>query len=297
LSALQAHANGIELEYETFGDPDDPTVVLVMGLGMQLGGWDPGFCELIASRGFQVVRFDNRDVGLSSKIRGGPKPNVPAAMLGAKPNTSYTLSDMAADAAGLIDHLGVAGAHVLGASMGGMIAQTLAIEHPDRVLSLCSLMSTTGGRRNGRPRLKAMGVLLRRAPDERDAFIDYTVKVARTIGSPGYPFDEQRIRRRAAEAFDRCYYPAGIGRQLLAILASGDRTDRLRRVRAPTVVIHGTKDPLIPLRGGRATAKAIPDAKLVEIDGMGHDLPEELWPRFVDELVENAGRTRESAPV
>jgi pimeloyl-ACP methyl ester carboxylesterase len=290
---MRAQANGIELEYDTFGNPNDPVLVLIMGLAMQMVAWDPDFCGMLAERGFHVVRFDNRDVGLSTKVRGGPKPNVLQAMVGRTPRAGYTLVDMADDTVGLLDHLGVPAGHVVGASMGGMIGQIVAIRHPERVLSLCSLMSSMGDRRTARPRLRALGVLLRKAPSERDAYIEYSLRVAKTIGSPDYPLDEERIRRRAAESYDRCHYPAGIARQLLAILASGNRRAELGRVRAPAVVIHGTRDLLAPPRAGRATARAIPGARLVEIEGMGHDLPKATWPQIVDAIVENARRARQ----
>jgi pimeloyl-ACP methyl ester carboxylesterase len=288
-----AQSNGIEIAYETFGDPGDPALLLIMGLGMQMVGWDPDFCELLAGEGFYVIRFDNRDVGQSTKVRGGPKPNVLGAMLGRPARASYELRDMAADAVGLLDHLDVHAAHLVGASMGGMIAQTMALEHPERVLSLASIMSTTGERRVGRPRLRAFGVLLRKAPRDREAFIEYTRRVVKTIGSPGFPTDDERLRRRAAESFDRCYYPAGIGRQMMAIMASGDRTERLPQLDLPTVVIHGKSDPLIPVRAGRATAAAIPGAELIEIDGWGHDLPPAVWPRLVEAIARNGRRAED----
>ena len=285
-----ARVGEVELAYETFGDPADPALLLVMGLGMQLIHWDNELCDMFVERGFHVIRFDNRDVGRSTKIRGGPPPNLLAAFLGRTENAPYTLADMAGDAVGLLDHLGIDGAHVVGASMGGMIAQTMAIRHPERVLSLASIMSTTGSRRVGQPRLKTLGLLFRRAPAQRDAYIEHFVRVFRVIGSPGYPSDEDRLRQRAGRAFDRCYYPVGTGRQLMAISASGDRTAALRRVSAPTVVIHGRDDPLVPFSGGRATARAIPGARLVAIPGMGHDMPPPLWPRIIDAVAENAAR-------
>jgi pimeloyl-ACP methyl ester carboxylesterase len=290
-----AHANGIDLAYDTYGDATDPTLLLIMGLAVQMVGWDPEFCGMLAERGFHVVRFDNRDVGLSSKIRGGPKPNVVSAALGAKPRASYLLSDMAADAAGLLDHLGVGAAHVVGASMGGMIAQTLAVEHPERVLSLCSIMSTTGERRYNRPRLRVYASLLRRPPSDRQGYVRQWLWLWRLIGSPGFPFDERRIRRLAEQSFDRCHYPAGVARQLLAIMASADRTAALGSVRVPTAVIHGRDDPLVRLPAGEATARAIPGAELIVIDGMGHGLPREVWPRVVDAIERNARRA-DAAP-
>jgi pimeloyl-ACP methyl ester carboxylesterase len=193
-----------------------------------------------------------------------------------------------------MDHLGLPAAHVVGASMGGMIGQTLAIEHPERVLSLTSIMSTTGERRVGRPKLRVWGTLTRRAPREKEAFVEHFTRVFRIIGSRGFPFDEERVRRYAAEAYERDHDPAGTGRQLAAIIASGDRTERLRSLRVPTTVIHGRKDPLVPFRGGRATAEAIPDAELIAIEGMGHDMPKEIWPQLVDAIEATAARARET---
>jgi pimeloyl-ACP methyl ester carboxylesterase len=288
-----AQANGIEIAYETIGDPSNPPLLMIMGLGTQLIHWDIELCELLAQRGFWVIRFDNRDVGHSTKI-DAPVPNVRRAMLGLSFEAPYRLSDMAADTVGLADHLGIQAAHVVGASMGGMIAQTLAIEHPERVLSLTSIMSTTGERRVGRPKLRVMGVLMRRSPHEKEAFIDHFVRVFKMIGSRGFPFDEQRVRRHAAEAYDRDHDPAGTGRQLGAIIASGDRTERLRSLHLPATVIHGRNDPLVPFRGGRATAEAIPDAKLIAIEGMGHDMPRETWPQLVDAIAETAARATAS---
>jgi pimeloyl-ACP methyl ester carboxylesterase len=290
MSEQLARVGDVELAYDTIGDPTDPTVLMVMGLGMQLVGWHPELCAMIAERGFQVVRFDNRDTGHSTKFEDGSGPGTLNLLLGRAPNAPYTIDDMAGDAVGLLDHLGIDQAHVVGASMGGAIAQTIAILRPERVLSLCSIMSTPGGRRASRPRMRGFGVMFRKAPEEREAFIEYTLGVVRTIGSPGFPFDEERIRQRAAESYDRCYYPPGVQRQLGALLASGDRSRRLAEVRAPTIVLHGTEDPLIPPRGGRATARAIPGAELVEIEGMGHDLPREVWPRLVDAIARGAER-------
>jgi pimeloyl-ACP methyl ester carboxylesterase len=285
----RAPANGIEIAYETIGDPSNPALLLVMGLGTQLIHWDLELCERFAERGFHVIRFDNRDSGRSTYV-DAPVPDVRRAMAGLRIDAPYLLDDMAEDAFGLLDHLGIEAAHVAGASMGGMIAQTMAIRRPERVLSLTSIMSTTGERRAGRPKLRVWGVLLRRAPRDKDAAVEYFVRVFRMIGSKGFPADEDRVRALAAEAYDRGHSPAGTGRQLAAIMASGDRTERLRELRVPTLVFHGRDDPLVPFRGGRATAAAIPGARLIAIPGMGHDLPREVWPRLVDAVAETAAR-------
>jgi pimeloyl-ACP methyl ester carboxylesterase len=293
-----APANGIELAYESFGDPADPTVLLVMGLGVQMLGWHEGLCELLVDRGFRVVRFDNRDVGRSTKIEGGPLPDVMAAAMGDTSSASYTLDEMAEDCAALLDHLGVKAGHLVGASQGGMIAQALAIRRPGRVLSLVSIMSSTGDRAVGQPHPEAMPALVTSPPADREGYAEAVVGAFRAIGSPGFEADEEGLRERARASFDRGYYPAGTARQLLAILTSGDRTEALGRLDVPTVVIHGVDDPLIDVSGGRATAAAIPGARLELIEGMGHDLPRELWPRFVDLIVENAERahTLDSIP-
>ena len=285
----RAKVGDVELVYEAIGDPGNPTLLLVMGLGMQLIHWDLEFCEGLAERGFQVIRFDNRDAGLSTKI-DAPVPNVRRAMAGLRIQAPYLLSDMADDSFGLLDQLGIERAHVAGVSMGGMIAQTMAIRQPERVLSLGSIMSTTGDRRVGTPKLRVWSVLMRRAPEDRDAYIEYFVRVFRMIGSPAYRSDDADMRERAAATYDRCHHPAGTARQLAAIFASGSRSAALRRLDVPAVVIHGKRDPLIPFRAGVATAKAIPGAELLAFPGMGHDLPRELWPRFTDALTRNADR-------
>ena len=289
MTEQRAQVGPVELVYETIGDPADVPMLLVMGLGMQLIHWDRGLCELLAERGFHVIRFDNRDAGLSTKIRG-PVPNVMRLMAGLPTRVPYLLDDMAGDALGLLDHLGIERAHVVGTSMGGMIAQTMAIQRPERVLSLASMLSTTGDRRVGTPKLRVWSLMMRRAPQERDAYIDYFTRVFRMIGSPAYRRDENRLRELAAATYDRCHYPAGTARQLGAIMASGSRTAALRRLDVPTVVIHGESDPLVPLRAGVATARAIPNAELIAIPGMGHDMPEQLWPTFVDAIAKNADR-------
>jgi pimeloyl-ACP methyl ester carboxylesterase len=285
-----ARVNGVDIVYEEFGDPANETVLLIMGLGTQMLGWDIAFCRLIAERGLHVVRFDNRDVGRSTKIEGVRRPDLMAAAMGDASSASYTLDEMADDCAGLLDHLGVEAAHVVGASQGGMIAQTLAIRHPGRVLSLVSIMSSTGDRAVGQPHPEALPALLTRPPADRDGYAEFVVRAWRVIGSPGFEADEEKLRERARASFDRGYYPEGTARQLVAILASGDRTEALRRLDVPAAVIHGTDDALIDVSGGKATAAAIPGAELELIQGMGHDLPRELWPRFVDLIVANAER-------
>ncbi|HYP47369.1 MAG TPA: alpha/beta fold hydrolase [Thermoleophilaceae bacterium] len=284
-----ARLDGVEIAYDTIGDPAQPALLLVMGLGMQLIHWPDELCAALAERGFHVIRFDNRDAGRSTHWPG-PPPDVMRAAIGRPVNVPYKLTDMAGDAIGLLDHLGVDSAHVAGASMGGMIGQTLAIEHPDRVLSLTSIMSTTGERRVGRPRLRTLGVLLRKAPREREAYAEHMVRVFRAIGSPAYTTDEGRLRELARAAHERGHDSAGVARQLVAIMASGDRTEALRRLDLPVLVIHGAADPLIPARAGRATAGAVPRAELIEVPGMGHDMPLELWPRLIDAIAANAAR-------
>jgi pimeloyl-ACP methyl ester carboxylesterase len=283
-----APANGIEIAYEEFGDAADPTVLLVMGLGVQMLGWDEEFCGMLAARGFRVVRFDNRDVGRSTWFGDGPRANAMAAMAGDFSSASYTLTEMAADTAGLLEFLRVEAAHLVGASLGGMVAQTLAIEHPERVLSLTSMMSTTGEREVGQPHPEAIPNLLTRPPADREGMAEFAVGTFRVIGSPGFEADEEALRARARASFDRGFNPDGTGRQLMAVMASGDRTEALRKLDVPTLVIHGTDDALIDVSGGKATAAAIPGARLELIEGMGHDLPRALWPQLVGWIVENA---------
>jgi pimeloyl-ACP methyl ester carboxylesterase len=292
-----AHTNGIDLDYDTFGDPAKPPLILIMGFSVQKIAWDDDFCQALVDGGFFVVRFDNRDVGLSTKFEGGPRPDLGAAFTGDTSSASYVLDDMAADTAGLLDALDIPAAHVVGASMGGMITQAMAIHHPDRVLSLCSIMSTTGSRDVGQPKPEAMSALLTPPPQSRDEAVSRSVEISAIIGSPGFDRDEARIRQRAGRAWDRNHDPLGVARQLVAILASPDRTGPLAVVTAPTLVIHGADDPLIDPSGGRATAAAVPGAQLVIIPGMGHDLPPGVWPQVVDAIVANAARAQAtSAP-
>jgi len=292
-----APANGIELAYQEMGDPDGEPLLLVMGLATQMLAWDEGFCSLLADRGFRVVRFDNRDIGRSTKIESAGLPNRLDMLSGRRSTAPYLLSDMARDTVGLMDHLGIESAHLVGASMGGMIVQAMAIEHPRRVRSLVSMMSTTGSRLVGMPSWRAMKILVSSSPHGRDAAVERAVKTFGVIGSPGYPRDEAYLREIAGLSYDRGHSAAGIARQLHAITASGDRTRALHDVHVPALVIHGDRDPLVRPSGGRATARAIPGARLKLIDGMGHDLPRDLWPTLGDEIAANAARASEGAAV
>jgi len=287
-------ANGIEIEYENFGQEGNPPLVLIMGLAAQMILWEDDFCRALASRGFHVTRFDNRDVGRSTWMNDAGVPDIGAALMasmtGGRVEAPYTLSDMAADTAGLMDALGIASAHIVGASMGGMIAQTLAIEHPSRVRTLTSIMSTTGNPALPQATPEAMSVLLMPPVAGRDENIERGVLIFRTIGSPGFPFDEAGIRDIAARSFDRGFHPQGAARQIAAILASGNRKSRLAALRVPTLVLHGKADCLVPYEAGVDTAEAITGSKLVGIAGMGHDLPRGVWPRIIDEICELAAR-------
>jgi pimeloyl-ACP methyl ester carboxylesterase len=281
----------LDIAYERFGDPGAPPVLLVMGLATQMLGWPDEFCEALVDRGLHAIRFDNRDVGLSSHLHDAPDPDVMAALSGDTSSAAYTLSDMSADTIGLLDALGVDSAHVVGASMGGMIAQTIAIEHPGRVRSLTSIMSTTGDDAVGQPTQAALGALLAPPAASREEAAERTVAAFRVIGSPGFELDEAALRERALLAYDRGYDPRGVARQLVAIRASGDRTGGLRSLSVPTLVLHGADDPLVNVSGGRATAAAIPNAELVVFDGMGHDLPRGLWTAIADRIADLVHRT------
>jgi pimeloyl-ACP methyl ester carboxylesterase len=295
----KAQANGIELEYDTFGDRGAEPHLLIMGLGAQMVLWHEEFCQLLADRGHYVVRFDNRDIGLSTKFAAAGVPNVLQMMmdlqLGKPVSSPYSLDDMADDAAELLEALGIERAHVCGASMGGMIAQTLAIRHPGRVKSLVSIMSTTGERGLPPPRPEIAAVLVQPMPTDRESAIQRSLMVFRTIGSPGFPFDEEMVRTFAARQYDRCFHPEGQARQLAAILAHGGRREKLQGLRVPALVIHGADDPLIPVEGGRDTAAAIPGAELLVIDGMGHDNPRPAWPRVVESICALTTRAARSA--
>ncbi len=290
-----AAANGLELVYQEMGDPGGEAVVLIMGLATQMIAWDEEFCSMLADRGYRVVRFDNRDIGRSTLIDSAGVPSRIDMLSGRRATAAYLLRDMARDTIGLMDHLGVGAAHVVGASMGGMIAQKIAIEFPERSRSLVSIMSTTSSRWTGLPSFKAFGVLLGTPPMSREAVVERAVRTFRVIGSPGFPFEEERIRELAGVSYDRGHSSAGIARQLHAIMAAGDRTRALHRLAVPTTVIHGSRDPLVRPSGGRATAKAIPGARLRVIEGMGHDLPRQIWPDVVEEIAANAARAAEPA--
>jgi pimeloyl-ACP methyl ester carboxylesterase len=286
--------NGITLCYETYGDPSAPPVLLVMGLGMQMLAWDERFCRDLAGRGFFVIRYDNRDAGRSTTFDDVRPPSLREIALRRIERPAYKLPDMALDGVGLLDALELQDAHVVGASMGGMIAQSLAARHPARVRSLTSIMSNTGARWSGQPALRAYPFLLGRAPTEREAYVAHAVKMWALIGSPGFDRDVDELREQLGIAFDRAYLPQGTARQLAAIIASGDRRRELRAVRAPTLVIHGETDRLVSPSGGRATAKAIPGARLMTIAGMGHDLPRGVWPQILD-AVERHARAADAA--
>ncbi len=277
--------NDIEICFESFGPDDAPPLLLVMGLGAQMTLWSPGFISELLERGFRVIRFDNRDIGLSSKSQGAP-PDVMAlyakSLAGEPIEAPYTLSTMADDAVGVLDALGIEAAHVVGASMGGMIVQMMAIEHADRVLSMTSIMSTTGASDVGQPDPAAIGALLTPPPADRAGAIAATVATSQIIG--GSLFDEADARARAIEAYDRCFHPAGAAFQIAAIAATGDRTERLREVHVPTLVIHGREDSLVTLSGGEATAAAVPGADLLVLSRMGHDMPTAYLPRIADAI-------------
>jgi len=286
---LIAPVGELQLCYETFGASDAAPLLLAMGLGSQMTLWDDEFCELLAARGFWVTRFDNRDVGRSTIMREARAPRRWQLVKRDARAAPYSLDEMAVDAVGLLDHLKIGAAHLVGISMGGMIAQLIAINHPDRVRSLVSIMSTTGNRRVGRPRPRITLRLLRSVPRDREGYIEDHIESYRAIGSKGFDFDEPHKRARAGRFFDRGIHPSGTARQMAAVVTARDRTRLLGQVRVPTTVIHGDADPLVDVSGGRATAKAIPGAKLLILAGMGHDLPRELWPEIIDAIADNAG--------
>jgi pimeloyl-ACP methyl ester carboxylesterase len=289
--------NGIDLCYQTFGDAADDPLLLVMGLGGPMIWWDDELCAQLARAGFFVIRFDNRDTGRSTRLRSEriTRRTLVRAFVGRAAQVPYSLEDMADDGLGLLDHLGIASAHVVGISMGGMIAQTMALAHPDRVRSLTSIMSTTGRRTVGWQNPRLLPRLLQPAPGTVEEYVESNAAFWSLIGSPAYPFDEEDVTQRAYDTWDRGTNPAGVLRQMLAILTQADRSRTLRELRMPTLVIHGLQDRMVHVSGGRATANAVPGAELLLVPGMGHDLPPELFPRFVEAIRGVADRTVESA--
>lgn len=293
---MQISANGIAIEVEDHGPPNGEPLVLIMGLGMQLVAWHPDFVAMLVARGFRVIRFDNRDAGLSQRFDDRGVPNLALDSLrfavGLRISAPYTVADMADDTAGLLDAMGIPSAHICGASMGGMIAQHLAVRHPERVKSLTLIMSSSGSRRLPGPSLKVRSALISRPvdADSVQSVIEHYVKLYRLIGSPGYPPPEACLQERLGMWVRRAYRPAGVARQMVAIAADGNRSPLLAKIRQPTQIIHGKADPLVPVAAGQDLAARIPGAELDLIAGMGHDLPTELWPRFVSGIASAAGR-------
>ena len=280
-----AKVGDVEIAYDTFGDPSDPPMLLVMGLGAQMIRWDDAFCEQLAARGHWVIRFDNRDVGLSSKFDDVGVPNVLGLMQGMEVDVPYKLKDMVDDAVGLLDTLGIKEADVIGVSMGGMIAQTMAIHYPERVRTLTSIMSSTGNPDLPQPSQEGIQVLLTPPASSREEYIKNSIEAARVLHGPVYPLNEEYVRNYSEISYDRCYNPTGFARQLGAILASGSRHETLKNVKIPTLVIHGNVDPLVPIEGGKDTANSIPGAKLLIIEGMGHSFPIEVVPQILQAIL------------
>ncbi len=284
--------NSIEIVYDTFGEPSAPPMLLIMGLGAQMIAWDEDFCKELAARDYWVIRFDNRDVGLSTKLDEAGTPNTLAllqALVQGEPiQAPYTLRDMAEDSAGLLEALEIESAHVAGVSMGGMIAQEIAIHHPKRVRTLTSIMSSTGDPELPPPKPEALSVLVTPPPTDREGYLEHSIQIWRTLSGPGFPVDEDYIAERAEQSFSRGISVAGTARQLAAILSSGSRKEALQSVTVPTLVIHGDADPLVPVEGGIDTANSIPGANLLIIEGMGHDLPPALAPQVIEAIVQHA---------
>ena len=293
---MQIKANGTTLEVEDHGSPSGEPLVLIMGLGMQLIAWHEDFVQSLVNRGFRVIRFDNRDIGLSENFDRLGMPNLAVAALkhtvGGPVSSPYPLADMADDTAALLDVMGIARAHICGASMGGMIGQQLALRHPDRLKSLTLMMTSSGSRRLPQPAMRVRTAMLSRPEDPKDfdSVVAHYVSIYKLIGSPGYPAGDEWLTRRLSMSVRRSYRPRGTVRQLTAIAADGDRSSVLHRIKAPTQVLHGLADPLVPVEAGRQLASLIPAAKLDLIDGMGHDLPIALWPRFADGISAAASR-------
>ncbi len=287
-----ARTNGVDLCYEIFGDPAAEPMVLIMGLGAQMIHWDDDFCRKLAGRGFRVIRFDNRDIGKSSHLSGGKRLTAVELLklrfLKIPVQAPYNLRDMAQDTVGLMDALGIQSAHLVGASMGGMIAQEIAISFPQRVRSLTSIMSTTGNPKLPQATREATAILMAPPPTSREEYLERFVKTWKVLRGGSFPEEEALDRARGERTFERGLNPAGVGRQLRAVLASGSRKERLSSVTAPTLVIHGTVDPLVRPEGGKDTAASIPGAKLLMIEGMGHALPLRMWPQIIDAIDKHA---------
>ncbi|MFA5179948.1 MAG: alpha/beta hydrolase [Syntrophales bacterium] len=277
-------ANGIQIEYDTFGDDSSPALLLIIGAGGQMIYWELEFCESLAKRGLFVIRFDNRDAGLSTKFDEAGIPDMMAAMEGKPVDAAYSLDDMAADAVGLLDALGIQKAHICGSSMGGEIAQIISYRYPERVLSLTSIMSSTGNPELPQMKPEVLAAVFKPVPAEREAYIEHNANLWRMLWSPGFPFDEKRLRRVLAEGYDRSYYPPGMIRQSLAVLKNGYRKLLIASIEAPTLIIHGDEDPLMSVEGGKEMAQLISGAKLLIINGMGHDMPKEAWPKIIDAI-------------
>jgi pimeloyl-ACP methyl ester carboxylesterase len=290
-------ANGIQIEYETFGNPSDRPLLLIIGLGRQMIMWDESLCQDLVSRGHYVIRYDNRDTGLSTKLDQAGKPDIMGTLgkilNGDKSSVPYTIEDMADDGAGLLNAMGIPRAHICGMSMGGMIAQTIALRHPSRVLSLTSIYSNTGNPELPQPKSEVLSALIAPPPAERAACIEHMLGVLKMIAGHGFLFDEEWTRRKLAACYDRCFYPQGVGRQLIAIMAQNNRKAVLASIKVPVLVIHGTDDPLVPVEGGKETAAAIPGAQLMLIKGMGHDFPHGgAWPQIVEAITAHTLKVR-----
>lgn len=294
----RARNGEIELEYDSFGQRNGRPLLLVMGLGAQMINWRDGFCQKLADLGHYVVRFDNRDTGLSSKLEGAPAPSMMEVAAeraaGRQPNVAYTLNEMADDAVAVMDAAGLQKAHVCGASMGGMIAQAMAIRHPARLHSMTSIMSSTGNPELPPAKPEAMSVLMMPPAKTREEVIQRAVPNNRAIGSPGFPADPAEVQRYAAMSYDRCFYPIGVARQMAAVGAHGNRKPALSKVTTPTLVLHGRDDALVPVEAGIDTYQAIPGADLLVIAGMGHDLPVALWDRIANAITELTHRAQPS---
>jgi pimeloyl-ACP methyl ester carboxylesterase len=284
-------STGVDICFQTFGEPDGDPLLLVMGLGGPMTWWSPEFCQLLADHGFFVIRFDNRDTGRSSRIRGRiNRRMIVRSFMGMRPRTPYSLQDMADDAFALLDHLGIDAAHVAGISMGGMIAQTMALSEPKRVLSLTSIMSSTGRRSVGWQDPRLLPLLLARRSETKEHYVEASARLWKLIGSPLYPDSTDSVRERAAETWDRGVSASGVARQMGAILTQPDRSRALRSLRVPTLVIHGTSDRMVHISGGRATSHAIAGSELLIVPGMGHDVPEALYETFADAIRRTADR-------